>query len=340
MKKTGRKKPESNTKKILVMILIFAIFIGIVACLIVRKNGNNSNKKTTSEINETNIGTKGDFLDIVTDDCTLYIGSKIRLKYESKPDLAPENIMWTSSDTEVAVVDSNGYVEVVGDGTTIITATFGTMTDSMLIVGIPDNLKEGETEAETILPIYVPDEEGNAIPKETDAKPGTKPVETNTKEPITSEIDETDKDAPQTEPVTTTPPEKTEPGTITEPVTKPVETTAPDIPVQEKILSSIADLGFSKYTGTDYVFVYMEDGNYLGEVIVDSKYIQIYVQTRTIKFDEAVKKLIKIIIPKEYESVYRTFAGAKDNTTVISEGHQVRIRPAGKENHAQLIISY
>ena len=84
----------------------------------------------------------------------------------------------------------------------------------------------------------------------------------------------------------------------------------------------------------------MEDGNYLGEVIVNDDSVQLYIQTRTTSFDTALKELLKIILPKEYNNVFMTFVQSEDNKTIVAEGHRIRIRPAGDENHAQLIISY
>jgi hypothetical protein len=45
-------------------------------------------------------------------------------------------------------------------------------------------------------------------------------------------------------------------------------------------------------------------------------------------------------ITDKYNNVFMTFVQSEDNKTRVAEGHRIRIRPAGDENHAQLIISY
>ena len=38
---------------------------------------------------------------------------------------APKNAIWTSSDTDVAIVDKNGFVKGISDGSVVVTATVG-----------------------------------------------------------------------------------------------------------------------------------------------------------------------------------------------------------------------
>ena len=50
-------------------------------------------------------------------------------------------VMWTSSNNSAATIDSNGLATTVGAGTTTITATVGTFTDSSVITVVPAHLQ-------------------------------------------------------------------------------------------------------------------------------------------------------------------------------------------------------
>ena len=140
---------------------------------------------------------------------------------------------------------------------------------------------------------------------------------------------ETDTDSPSSGP--------TEP--VTEkPTVKPTEPTTAKPDYKLLLLETLPTIGYTRHLET--VYLYKEDGNYLGEVIVNDDSVQIYVQTRTTGFDAALKELLKVVLPREYNNVFVVFVQSDTNKTIVAEGHTIRIRPSEDENHAQLIISY
>ena len=336
-------KAKLNIKRVVVCLVIFLGIIAGVTCLLLKKKGNNADKKNNPSTVYTGDVHQGTYIDILTEDCSLYVGTVITLRCKANPENMLDNLTWTSSDEEIAVIDNNGKLTVVGTGTTIITVSNELLTDSIIVIGIEkeESAGENETVTEPMLPILIPDINGGLVPerptnKEEQGKPDeneTKPAETEAATENPSKEDHITSENTEAETKPEVVPE-TRPETDAEP-----ETTEDVINYQELIISSIASLGYSRYK-QDYIYIYEEDGNYLGEVIVNDSFLQIYIQTRTTGFDEALKSLIALIIPEEYESVYSAFAGAEDNKTIKVQNHTIRIRPATGDNHAQLIISY
>ena len=342
-------------KKALVSILvILGLIAGVVLALCLKKNKNGNNPGTIFVTTEggTEYTVAGEYIRIEAFDGSYHVGTRLLLQYSASSETLAEGIIWKSSDESVVTVTGSGEAEIVGEGIAIITITSGVYSDSLVVQGIG---ADKETEIfETEAP-QVPTTENN-IPDSTtgnsEDKPTDGPVEKPTEPATTKPVEK------PTEPATTKPVEKpTEPATTkpvekpTEPVTtKPTEnptvppTAKPTEPVTQKpdykqmLLETLPVLGYAKHL--EDVYLYKEDGNYLGEVIVNDDSLQIYVQTRTTKFDAALKELLKVVLPKEYNNVYVAFVQADTNKTIVAEGHTIRIRPAGDENHAQLIISY
>lgn len=334
-------KVKRKSKKVVSWLILAAVLIAGATCLILRNKGNNYNKNKETDFypDSTN---RGNYIDILTEDCSLYIGTALTLKCEANPESALENVFWSTSDSAIVSVDDNGKAIVVGVGTAVITATSDMLTDSVVIIGIEKEAQtvEGETVTEPALPIFIPNEKGELVPEnptepETEGKTDSDIPVKPTREPSTYEVPTLEKPTRVEKPTEapTKAPEKP-----TQAVTVPTE---PDVDYQAVLMSSLSSLGYTKYKeGLDYVFIYKEDGNYLGEVIINDSFVQIYIQTRTTGFDEAIKALISLVVPEDYNKVFSAFVGASDNKTIKVQNHTIRIRPASGENHAQLIISY
>ncbi len=65
------------------------------------------------------------------DSNTLSVGSQVQLGASVEPEGATDSIVWSSSDETVATVDSTGKVTAEGPGTVTITATAGSVTDTV-----------------------------------------------------------------------------------------------------------------------------------------------------------------------------------------------------------------
>ena len=333
-------KKRLNVKRVVICLLIVFAAIAAVTCLIINKKGNNpiNNNYETMHTNGTQ---SGRYLEILMDDCSLYTGTVVTLKCDANPKKLLDDLSWSSSDEEIAVIDRDGRMTVVGTGTTIITVTNGLVTDSIIVIGIDRETSSVENATKPMLPVLVPGESGElvtespVVPSETEratdkeTEPSEKPTQTESQTQTETEPS-TDKEEPSSDEVL-----------VTEPVTTPAAETeqAEDIDYKCIINSEISSLGYTRYN-QDYVYIYEEDGNYLGQVIINDASLQISVKTRTTGFDESLKSLIALVFPEDYNTVYSAFVKAEDNKTIKVHNHIIRIRPSGGENHALLIISY
>lgn len=327
-----KRKGHLNVKRVVITALVFILIVaGIVTLVCIKKNKKGKNSENTNEatVNRNDYIKDGEYIKITTDDCSLYVGTTLTLNLEGSDNKVLQTVVFKSSDKDIVSVDEKGNVRVNGTGTAIITATSGSLTDSVVIAGIENETvtdTDNEPAAEPALPIYIPDGNGGVVPKETKV-----PENGNS----------------SNEPQETTPSgeEETTPGAYIPDVipTNPdrTEETEPGDNYKDILMNTITSLGYKRYKqDMDFAYIYEEDGNYLGEVIIDDNQVQIYVQTRTTGFDNALIELIKCVCGDESSNVFRTFTEAQDNKTIVAKGHTIRIRPASDSGHAKLIISY
>ena len=104
------------------------------------------------------------------------------------------------------------------------------------------------------------------------------------------------------------------------------------------ISEAVKNSGFQTYL--DNTYIYREDGNYLGEVIVQENMTQIYVMTRTTAMDNAFKQVVRSVIPDSYEDVFARFISASKDETFSADGIKVRVVAPVNGGHMQLIIYY
>lgn len=325
-------------KKSVIGILIMSCLVAVVVfaiCLKKNKNGNTSGTTfVTTDNSEEQHTEQGEYIRIDAVDGSYHIGTRMLLKFTASSDELAEGVVWKTSDSNIVTVSNSGEAEVVGEGTAIITITSGIYSDSMVVQGITvdketevfeTDAPERPTETDTDSPSAVPTEPPSERPVDRPTEPVTQKPTIKPTEPVTEK---------PTEPVTEKP---TEPATE-KPTDKPTEPTTAKPDYKILLLETLPTIGYTRHLET--VYLYKEDGNYLGEVIVNDDSVQIYVQTRTTGFDAALKELLKVVLPKEFNSVFAAFVQSDTNKTIVAEGHTIRIRPSEDENHAQLIISY
>ena len=343
-KKKKKKKSKYNVKRIVICALIFcAIITGIVIliCVAGKNKGDNNKSNTNSPIDVNDYINDGEYVVINADDCSLYVGSKATLTCSSHLSDDEKDVVWITNNPDVVTVDYMGNIEVMSAGMAVITATKGALSDSVIINAIEKKNENptGESvpdEIETIFPIYEVGTAGEIIPPPTTPSqdnPATKPGGSET-EKVTKPNDNPEK--PTKEPDW----EPTQP-VQTQPVHTEPEQTEPEqesVPYEELVKAALTANGFTKYQEQTYVF--NEDGNYLGQVVVNPDNVHIYVKMRTRAFDAAISNLITVLLPNQYNNVFTNFITAKVDQTYYSEGHRIRIVLSVNESHAQLIISY
>ena len=349
-KNKSKKQNKFNTFVIPVIFFTVIISVVVVACVSCAKRRNNHGTSIDSTtVNVSDYLSGDEYLKINATDCTLYVGDMVKLTCSSYPETYSLGVNWRSSDTTVLTVTYDGMVTAIKTGTVAITATNGVLSDAIIIQVI----EEDETVPDDF-PIYEPQTPGKVPDETTSSNLGIEDTQSSTSAPAQSEETQTtmpsqENTSPYEEPTATEPESTTvaEPETITsqETTTPPEEETTTEtvpeettIDAREFILYNLPEFGFKQYIND--TFVYKEDGNYLGQAIVELEFTQIYVMTRTTGFDGKIKDFLKVFFPTGYATVFNKFANAASDTTFYADGYKVRVITSPGGGHRQLIIYY
>ena len=89
-------------------------------------------------------------VEIEFEDGAVPVGTQLKMTALVVPENTDQALIWSSSDTSVAEIDKEGILTVKATGTTVVTATVGTVSDSVVIEGI-ENVAQG---SKNNLPVY------------------------------------------------------------------------------------------------------------------------------------------------------------------------------------------
>lgn len=89
-------------------------------------------------------------VEIEFEDCAVPVGTQLKMTALVVPENTDQALIWSSSDLSVAEIDKDGILTVKAVGTTVVTATVGTVSDSVVIEGI-ENVAQG---SKNNLPVY------------------------------------------------------------------------------------------------------------------------------------------------------------------------------------------
>lgn len=328
-------KKKDNFKTIVISsITLFGIIVFIlVVCVMCSNRGNNNNNPTSSSVNPNDYIKEDEHLTINAKDCTLYVDSIIQLACYSNPPEYANEVSWSSSDNSVLTVAFDGTVTAISEGIAAVTVTHGVLTDSIIIKVI----SEEETVDEEF-PVFDP-AATEPIPTIPDTPTTVAPINPTTQGTTATEPDESSTTkAPDevTESQSQPTPEESVPEETT--TAKQPEPETESMDAKETILTNLPLNNFSVYLQDTYVF--KEDGNYLGQVIVTENFTQIYVMTRTTNFDSCLKSFLQTVLPTGYLRAFDNLTTAKSDMTFYVDGYKVRAVASPNGGHSQLIIYY
>ena len=331
-----KRKYRVRKGRVVLAASIFLLLAGLIVFLCVRphKKGNNLPEEDAQTVDPSQLVNEGEYINITQEDCNLYVGTSLLLSCTSNPEEYADKVVW-QSDSDCVSVDQNGRIMVNSQGTAAITAVYGVLSDAIVINAIEKNNEDGIISQ---LPVYDVDSDGKAVivkPAETqpDTQDGNSGNEGN---------DGNENNTPATEPskdntgnIETTSGGNNNGGAGQNETIASIGNKQQN---KEIITQSVIDNGFTKYIDNTYIF--LEDDNYLGEVIINDDYAQIYVMTRTSRFDTAVKNVIGSLAGSYNENVYSMLVSAREDTTFSQGGHKMRIVAPVDGGHSQLMLYY
>lgn len=347
-KKKNTTKQKQKFKTIVITSVVFLVIIAVVIAICVkcgnRGNTSDNNNSASSTVNVKDYIDDDEYLKINAEDCTIYVDSVIKLTCSSNPIEYSMGVTWSSSDTSVLTITYDGTVTAIKEGISVVTATHGVMSSSIIVQVIAQEATPGED-----FPIYTP-----VIPDTTTAPntPDNGTTQNVTSKPTVPSGNEgnTQTSAQETTAPTvkpsegesrpaedeTTKAENPTTGTVIEPATtvRPLEPET--VNTRDNIINTLPECGFSTYIGDTYVFE--EDGNYLGQVIVEEDFTQLYVMTRTTYFDSKIKEFLQNVLPTGHGIAFNNLVNSKKDMTFSVDGHRVRVIASPNGGHSQLII--
>ena len=104
----------------------------------------------------------------------------------------------------------------------------------------------------------------------------------------------------------------------------------------EQMFSVLSGSGFSQYLPN--AAIYEVDGEYYGEVIVQSDSVHIYIKQRSSDFDMAVRGALAYLLPDTSESVWNVYTTLSKDKTINSDGRKVRFVMPATNAHSQIIV--
>lgn len=311
----NNRKQVLDVKKVVITVIVgLALLTAIVAGILAATGIFKGKETPTQTVDVNDILQSGKSIKINMKDCVLYVGTQLKLTCTTKPESYASQVIWKSANENVATIDSEGNLTILAEGETAITATYGILSDTIAVAAVT----KGAVVPDSDLPVY---EVVDGETKEVTAPSETVPSETDT----------------NGQPVETTTAETESSGNIQ---TDPAEETtgAHAVQIRDTLVKSVTNCGFTSYV--DNTYVYNEDGNYLGQIIIEAGRTQIYVMTRTTEFDKNLKQLLETVLPTSYENVYASFVAATQDQTLSGDGLKIRIVAAKNNDHAQLILYY
>lgn len=367
----GKKKRISPA--LVALITLLSLSVGTLAVVVVAYFTSEAERaQRESYVGSDVIGelaTEKVTLKINMENCTMTVGTRVQVTATVYPTGSTAGIMWSSSDTGVFTVDSQGNIDVIGEGIVALTASFGDAYDSIAIecvkaaddavLNLPDysmftvnggnttdrpqstaasNQQQSTTASNQQQSTTASGQQQStaAVNQQQSTTAANQPQSTtaaNQQQSTTAA-----KQPQSTTPTATNPPSQTKGEKET--------TTAYVVPTQApyegvKVLSTeIADrlgnYGFSQYL--DNTYVYEEGASFKGEVIISSNMTHIYIKERSTGFDTALSGILTELLPESHNNIWNIYTSAQTDQTVTVDGRVVRVVVPGDGGHSQIVI--
>ena len=354
-KKKGRKKSGmlgpligllfgSGTVALLLLVVLLIDTVG--------KTGKTNGSQGVTDAHGRHYSADEEYINIDADSFMGYIGQSYTLSLSANPVELVESVIWSSNNEDAVVVDDRGQIVLVGEGVAAITATAGQYSSAIVIEVVKNAGDTGNMGFNTVGQMDKPStsdtdgtaEESQPTQNETDttAWGGQKGENGGTdaadETGAAGDINSGD-NAGTAEPTTQeTTHDHGQDGSTEETATEfvPPTTTAAGAIDTAEMFAVLSSAGFSQYLPN--ASIYEVDGEYYGEIIVESDSVHIYIKKRSGQFDMAIRGALAYLLPDTSESVWNVYTTLSRDKTINSDGRKVRFIMPATNAHSQIIV--
>lgn len=314
-------------------------------------------------------------VEIEFEDCAVPVGTQLKMTALVVPENTDQALIWNSSDSSVAEIDKDGILTVKAVGTTVVTATVGTVSDSVVIEGI-ENVAQG---SKNNLPVYT----GTTLAKNNASGSGSASGSTSSGRTSAGSgsdsggswtgsgssgsgsydggFGDSDSDGGDDSGSTDSGSESSggssnggsgttggssgsnsgnNDGSSTNGGNSSNNSNSGSNTGNGDNSGSISDglsgIGFTQRYSN--VYVCEENDTYYGEIITQPNVTIIYIKQRSGTFDSRIQTVLARLLPDEYGQVWSNYLSANTDRTFTAEGRRVRIVVAPNGGHSQIVI--
>lgn len=354
-------------------IIFVLIVTGVAYVINVSKNSDDNKvdihladsgiKTTHIETDGTEGGRVASTVEIQLDDCAVAVGTIFKAVAIVTPADTERSTVWTSSDSNIVDVDAEGIITVKGVGVSVITATVGTVSDSVAIEGI----QNASTGSQNGFGVYVADSlvsdkygdlwvnhtsfnnndnnQENILKHNNDNQTshfndGSNNDGSNND---SSNNDVDDNNASHNDEYQDTPTDNGNSGSNSDDDNNMSNDNTQNDDVSNNgggdgghTEGKLDTQGFSQVMSN--VYVYQEDDTYYGEIVTQPNVTIVYIKKRGSNFDSQVLGVLSSLIPSSYEQVWNNYLTANTDKTFMIDDRKVRIVVAPNGGHSQIVI--
>lgn len=339
-------------------VIVVLIVAGVAYAINVSKNSDSNEvgvHLTDSGIKTSHIETDGtqggrvaSTVEIQLDDCAVAVGTLFKAIAIVTPADTERSVVWTSSNPDIVDVDSQGIITVKGVGISVVTATVGTVSDSVAIEGI-QNASSGSQNGfgVYIADSFVSDKYSDSwtdyqVPNidddwEQNENQNNQQDDSQYSNGFTN--DNQSQDTPSNEDDSNenfdgdnyTPDDDT-----TQNNGSDNNTSSGAGDNSNTIGDKLDTQGFSQVMSN--VYIYQENNTYYGEIVTQPNVTIIYIKKRGDNFDAQIQSVLANLVPSGYNQVWNNYLTANTDKTFMVDDRKVRIVVAPNGGHSQIVI--
>lgn len=366
MAKSNNKKMRLKPLPVAIMVILaVVIIVAFIVAEIHNSQKEEDSKKANVSLSEKELVAKGEVnvniqndavkteVEILFEDSAVPVGTSFKIMAIVTPSDTDKAIVWTSSNSDIVEVSSDGVINVKGIGTAAITATVGDVADAIAIEGIA-SVTSGSGNGYSVYTGSSVNSAGNTASgisssgESGDSYNGSVSGNQSSGNTGSSGADSASGGGTGSSGADSTSGGGTGSsgadsnsggGTGNSGAGSSSGGNSSDTSkglTSSEISGVLTEQGFTPNVSN--VYVYNDNGTYCGEIVIQPNVTIIYIKQRSSGFDSKIQSVLKELLPTEYNQVWNNYLSATTDRTFTVENRKVRLVTAGKGGHSQIVI--